>query len=804
MQYQPIFRGGRGGCGGRGGFAGLCGLVGAVALAACGFGSGHAAHDGGSSPLDAGASDAGGGTPDGGSAPDGAGGPDGGGPVCRLDVDAAALSGSWDPRFTIPGFLGPDGHAPTVYDFARDLDGSIVAVGEFRYLGGARVDPMLRLRNGKWEPARATWELTPPGSGFSAIAIAPDGALALATYDDFGARAGQIWLDDGSGLRVIGEFDGLVRRLRWYKGQLWVAGWHQFRQAGSVIQGLAVWNGKSWTPPHGGRLDGFAFELIEDSGVLLVGGDFTTIGGIASRGVAAWTGKAWRAVSFPRGAAVYALARGPGNALYAGGAFGDLGAGAGGLARWTGTTWVQAGGGVVNRAFPGVVTDLVQHAGSLFASGCFFTAGGVEGAPGAVISRDVARFDGAWHSLDDSTRGELAPWLEPRACGDEGPSSVWDVSKQALFSDGKRLLLGGSFPGIAGTLSQAMIAHDGSTWLPEGDTTGIGIGGSLDQVGIAASSCTLWGAGQFSHLAGAPVRARVARFTGDGWAAVADDIPRDASCPGFAVAPGGEVALACTVFPIEGDPVGQVYRVDGDHLAPIGGALPPVQAIAFDAAGGLWAAGGAATGYLARLDGDHFVTVEDRFDAPVALIDAGGAAGGATDVLVAGSFTAVGDTAALHVARYDGAAWHALGGGVPGFVTAIARGGGTTYASSVDDGGGAAPLLLGAFDGAAWRELAKPGSGLTPQTFFNFNAIRPIGGGVIAVGSAVLDDGVGRGALVYRGGAFTALGGGVHAIGLSGLAVSRGAIWVGGLIAEAGSGAATTPTLGVARYVLAP
>lgn len=35
------------------------------------------------------------------------------------------------------------------------------------------------------------------------------------------------------------------------------------------------------------------------------------------------------------------------------------------------------------------------------------------------------------------------------------------------------------------------------------------------------------------------------------------------------------------------------------------------------------------------------------------------------------------------------------------------------------------------------------------------------------------------------------------------LAVSRDAVWVGGLIAEAGSAGHTTSTVGVARYVLA-
>ena len=129
----------------------------------------------------------------------GGGGDDGPDPMCTSELAAADLAnGSYDDRFTIAGFTGFDGHAPTVYDFARDTDGSIVVAGEFQYLGSKRVEPLLRWKNGAWEPARATWELTPPGAGFSAVAIDAQGRLALATID-FGPRSGQIWLDDGRG-----------------------------------------------------------------------------------------------------------------------------------------------------------------------------------------------------------------------------------------------------------------------------------------------------------------------------------------------------------------------------------------------------------------------------------------------------------------------------------------------------------------------------------------------------------------------------------------------------------------------------
>jgi hypothetical protein len=582
--------------------------------------------------------------------------------ACRLDLDADSLVGAWDPRFTIAGFTGPDGHSPTAYDFARDVDGSLLVAGEFRYVAQQRVEPLLRLRNGVWEPARTHWELTPPGSGFSAVAVSPDGKLALATYDDFGPRSGQIWLDDGSGLRVIASFDGLIRRLYWYHDELWAAGWHQIREGKATFRGLAVWNGTTWSAPLGGRPDGFVFELVRDGNSLLIGGDFTTIGGLISRGVVSFDGKKWTPMRFDHRVSVYALARGADGQIYAGGALGDLGGGGGGIARWTGRAWVPVAGGLANRTFPGVVTDLTPHAGSLYVAGCFFTAGGVPESPDAVVSRDIARFDGAWHSLDDDTRAVFAPWIEPRGCGDEGPNSVWDVSKQAMFSTGDRLLLAGSFPGIDGTLSQAMISYDGTAWRPEGAPHGLGIGGSLDRLGIDGSTCELWGSGQISHAAGQPTRARVVHFTGDGWQPIADAIPRDASCPGFAVSPTGDVALGCSIFPDGSDPVGRVYRVRGDQLVQVGGDQPLVQAVAYDRAGTLWIGGGGATGFVARLDGDTFTTVEAGFDAPVLLLDAVGP----TDVIASGAFTSVGGVAASQIARWNGTAWRPLGDGLPG------------------------------------------------------------------------------------------------------------------------------------------
>lgn len=734
--------------------------------------------------------------PDGGTQPDG----DSGSAVCSLDADAAALDGGmWDPRFTVPGFTGHDGIAPTVFDFAHDVDGSVVAVGNFGFLGAEHVAPMLRWQNGEWVPARTTWELEPPSAGFAAIAIDDSGRLALATYDDFDPRAGEIWLDDGTGLRVIGTFNGLVRTLAWYDGDLWAAGWNEITGVSTgPIQGLAVWDGSTWTAPPGGAIDGFAFELVHDGDELLVGGAFSQIGGIAASSVAAFDGTSWRALDFPN-VSIYALARDAGGELYAGGTFGDLFGATGGIAHWTGTDWELASGGLANRAVVGVVTDLTLHDSSLYVSGCFVTAGGTEDTPGAITTLGVARYDGEWHALDEGTKPVLSPWYEERQCGDEGPGSVWGVSKQRFFSDGDRVLLGGSFPGVAGVMSQAIIANDGSTWTAQGPQ-GLGIGGSIDRIG-ASSSCDVWGFGQITHVAGTPTQAHVVHFTGTGWQPITDTIPSDAYCGGFAVSPSGDAVVGCMESNANGDPVGRLYRASGTQLVEVGGDLPLVQTLAYGSDGTLWIGGATptGTGFLGRLDGETFTMVEDGFDAPVTLIDPIGD----SEVLVGGYFSTIDTVDAVRIARWDGSAWHALGSGLPATPTALAHDGTKVYVSTYDEGAG--QLLLGAFDGTTWSDLATSAANLTPAPYFNFNALRVVGDAVIAVGAVELDDKSARGAVVFENGTFRPLGGGgAHGITLTDLAVTSEAIWVAGTIADAGPEGSTTSTVGIARYVLAP
>ncbi len=445
--------------------------------------------------------------------------------------------------------------------------------------------------------------------------------------------------------------------------------------------------------------------------------------------------------------------------------------------------------------------------GSLYVTGCFTTVGG----PDSIDARSIARWDGdAWVSLDDGSQPVFTPWHEQQVCGDEAPFALWDASFQTLAADGGRVLLGGNFPGVAGVQSQSIIAREDEQWVAQG-TAGLGLGGSVERVAAGGPECTVHvhALGRFSHANGEPVSASLLRYDGDRWVPEAERLPLEFYCTALAVSDGGEVVTGCIAPPPEGGEGGggAVLRLGDDGWERIAAADPlgPVFALDFDAQGRLWIGGVADTGYLARLDGDTLEVIEDGFDLAVIHLDVAAE----DDDVVAGDFTRVGDVPAARIARWDGSGWSALGAGLATTVTALGRDGDKVYVSTLESGGGGG-LLFGLFDGGEWTELATPKTGLTAHRFFSFSAIRPLGGGVmIAAGTATLDCADSpcshdseRGALVWDGGRFRGLAGGVHAIGISDLAIGRDAIWFAGSIAEAGSGDGLVPTVSAARYAL--
>src|SRR5690606_1508250 len=116
---------------------------------------------------------------------------------------------------------------------------------------------------------------------------------------DLSQRKGEVLLIDGGEVTTLGEFTGAVRTMTWYGDELWVAGVFALEgQAGSPH--LAVYGDMGWHAPPGGPLEGDgAYELTVDGDVLLVGGNFSSVGGVAAQSVAAWDGQAWTGHDLP-------------------------------------------------------------------------------------------------------------------------------------------------------------------------------------------------------------------------------------------------------------------------------------------------------------------------------------------------------------------------------------------------------------------------------------------------------------------------------------------------------------------------
>jgi len=127
------------------------------------------------------------------------------------------------------------------------------------------------------------------------------------------------------------------------------------------------------------------------------------------------------------------------------------------------------------------------------------------------------------------------------------------------------------------------------------------------------------------------------------------------------------------------------------------------------------------------------------------------------NVYAGGSFSEADGVAASGIARWDGAAWHALGSGVNGLVRTLAvDGAGNLYAGGwFTTAGGVAVSAVARWDGAAWSAL---GAGLD-------NYVHAL---------AVDDEG-----MLYAGGRFASAGG---------MAASRLARWDGVAWSALGSG----------------
>jgi hypothetical protein len=158
--------------------------------------------------------------------------------------------------------------------------------------------------------------------------------------------------------------------------------------------------------------------------VLVVAGEFSTIGGIAADGIATWNGVSWQPLGAGLGHWIKALCVFNGELIA-----GTLGGTVPSIARWDGSSWIPMG---LNDR----VESLVVYDGELVAGGAFTMAGGVAAAR-------VARWNGSvWQPLGNGTNGSV-DLLE-----------VWNGD----------LVAAGAFTEAGGIAAYHMARWDGSSW----------------------------------------------------------------------------------------------------------------------------------------------------------------------------------------------------------------------------------------------------------------------------------------------------------------------------------------------------
>lgn len=190
-----------------------------------------------------------------------------------------------------------------------------------------------------------------------------------------------------------------------------------------------------WLPAIGtSGSNGGVFHLLPwdpDGGgpeplTLVVGGNFTSIGGVQANRIATWNGVQWSPLGLGASSGQIDAIESHNGQLFASGGFG----GAPRIALWNGQTW-QHIGTPNDRA-----RALRSHGGLLYAGGQFASISG-------TTTGRVARWDGvAWASISAGSSG-IVNTLESR--------------------DGD-LLVGGSFSSLGGLTSTGIVAWTGAAW----------------------------------------------------------------------------------------------------------------------------------------------------------------------------------------------------------------------------------------------------------------------------------------------------------------------------------------------------
>jgi hypothetical protein len=272
---------------------------------------------------------------------------------------------------------------------SKDGD-TLYAGGEFLVIGG-----VIAYNVAKWDGAN--WSALFLGvlgedASVWALAVGEDesGDDILYVGGEFTIAGGQFAnniakFENGNWSKLGTGTDGGVYALALSGSTLYVGGY--FSSAGGVenTQGIAQWDGSTWSALGSGlagEYGTYVNTLAVSGSTLYVGGGFGSAGGVPyTNGIAQWNGSTWSAlgsglVGDEYGARVYTLAVSD-SALYVGGAFVSAGGVAlNNIAKWDGANWSALGTGM-DEGYPSYLAVLGSD---LYVGGSFREAGDVSSA----------------------------------------------------------------------------------------------------------------------------------------------------------------------------------------------------------------------------------------------------------------------------------------------------------------------------------------------------------------------------------------------------------------------------------------
>ena len=219
--------------------------------------------------------------------------------------------------------------------FADSVDGSLYVGGSFRYFNGVET--------------RGIFQLDSAGN-IHPLGNAQDGCGPFNCYP--------------------------VKTISRYKNEIYIGWTRETINGGTVVNGIARWDGTTWMPLENGFEQGCANGFTEHDSILYVAGFYKLIvGNESTYGIAKWNGNNWESLAFPVYPDDFPLIQDVvwyKGKLYIGGGF-QFAVGDGfilDIVDYDGQTWSAVGEGIKGFGWHGI-KDMIVYKDELYVCGSF-------------------------------------------------------------------------------------------------------------------------------------------------------------------------------------------------------------------------------------------------------------------------------------------------------------------------------------------------------------------------------------------------------------------------------------------------